>query len=404
MKKGKKFANKINKKLIENFANEVNTEMKHNRYLSDLITTQQKELSRNRNQLEKYSSNTNSQARFKEIVSDLNLNINELKKTNNNIKIITNNLKEKRNLLIETFHKNYDEKIQEISKLKESNFLYENAIKEKESILSKLNFELKNLKQFPYFKENLREKHINNFYSIEDEYFEQLEYFQDYLLRKLRAFNKTHNKIKKLENEINKIKTTGKFTIEKKIPIINKNGIKRKNSFDYNKNKNNFEKIKSKHRHTQSVFKRLDTEDLLNSDDESDDEINFIDVVTNKNKIDNKKINVPKIDLKQIEFNKKKFKQDKEKSLSRKKDFSDSSEIKSQIKIIKKKIKNLKKKIDVQYQKIIKYEQKISEFENVIKDIQNDSYLSNFNNNNIKSENKINIDIKNKMEPIIEET
>ena len=80
MKKGKKFANKINKKLIENFANEVNTEMKHNRYLSDLITTQQKELSRNRNQLEKYSSNTNSQARFKEIVSDLNLNINELKK------------------------------------------------------------------------------------------------------------------------------------------------------------------------------------------------------------------------------------------------------------------------------------------------------------------------------------
>ena len=404
MKKGKKFANKINKKLIENFANEVNTEMKHNRYLSDLITTQQKELSRNRNQLEKYSSNTNSQARFKEIVSDLNLNINELKKTNNNIKIITNNLKEKRNLLIETFHKNYDEKIQEISKLKESNFLYENAIKEKESILSKLNFELKNLKQFPYFKENLREKHINNFYSIEDEYFEQLEYYQDYLLRKLRAFNKTHNKIKILENEIKKIKTTGKFTIEKKIPIINKNGIKRKNSFDYNKNKNNFEKIKSKHRHTQSVFKRLDTEDLLNSDDESDDEINFIDVVTNKNKIDNKKINVPKIDLKQIEFNKKKFKQDKEKSLSRKKDFSDSSEIKSQIKIIKKKIKNLKKKIDVQYQKIIKYEQKISEFENVIKDIQNDSYLSNFNNNNIKSENKINIDIKNKMEPIIEET
>ena len=404
MKKGKKFANKINKKLIENFANEVNTEMKHNRYLSDLITTQQKELSRNRNQLEKYSSNTNSQARFKEIVSDLNLNINELKKTNNNIKIITNNLKEKRNLLIETFHKNYDEKIQEISKLKESNFLYENAIKEKESILSKLNFELKNLKQFPYFKENLREKHINNFYSIEDEYFEQLEYYQDYLLRKLRAFNKTHNKIKKLENEIKKIKTTGKFTIEKKIPIINKNGIKRKNSFDYNKNKNNFEKIKSKHRHTQSVFKRLDTEDLLNSDDESDDEINFIDVVNNKNKIDNKKINVPKIDLKQIEFNKKKFKQDKEKSLSRKKDFSDSSEIKSQIKIIKKKIKNLKKKIDVQYQKIIKYEQKISEFENVIKDIQNDSYLSNFNNNNIKSENKINIDIKNKMEPIIEET
>jgi hypothetical protein len=333
--------------------------MKHNRYLSDLITTQQKELSRNRNQLEKYSSNTNSQARFKEIVSDLNLNINELKKTNNNIKIITNNLKEKRNLLIETFHKNYDEKIQEISKLKESNFLYENAIKEKESIISKLNFELKNLKQFPYFKENLREKHINNFYSIEDEYFEQLEYYQDYLLRKLRAFNKTHNKIKKLENEINKIKTTGKFTIEKKIPIINKNGIKRKNSFDYNKNKNNFEKIKSKHRHTQSVFKRLDTEDLLNSDDESDDEINFIDVVTNKNKIDNKKINVPKIDLKQIEFNKKKFKQDKEKSLSRKKDFSDSSEIKSQIKIIKKKIKNLKKKIDVQYQKIIKYEKKI---------------------------------------------
>jgi len=400
MKKGKKFANKINKKLIENFANEANTEMKHNRYLSDLITTQQKELSRNRNQLEKYSSSSNSQARFKEIVSDLNLNINELKKTNNNIKIITNNLKEKQNLLIETYHKNYDEKMQEISKLKESNFLYENAIKEKESILSKLNLDLKNLKQFPYFKENLREKYIKNFYSIEDEYFEQLEYYQDYLLRKLRSYNKIHNKIKRLENEKNKIKTTGKFTIEKKIPIINKNGLKRKNSFDYNKSNKNFEKIKSKHRHTQSVFKRLDTEDLLNSDDESDEEINFIDVVCNKNKIDNKKINVPKIDLKQIEFNKKKFKQDKEKSLSRKKDFSDSSEIKNQIKLIKKKIKNLKIKIEVQYQKIFKYEQKISEFENIIKDIENDSYLSNFNKNKIN--NEINID-KNKMEPIIEE-
>ena len=400
MKKGKKIANKINKKLIENFANEVNTEMKHNRYLSDLITTQQKELSRNRNQLEKYSSTTNSEARLKAILSDLNNNINDLKKANDNIKNITKNLKEKQNLLIETFHKNYDEKFQEISKLKESNFLYENAIKEKNSILSKLNFELKTLKQFPYFKENSREKYIINFYSIEDEYFEQLEYYQDYLLRKLRAYNKTNNKIKKLEKEINIIKTTGKFTIEKKIPIIH--NFKRKNSFEFNKNKNNFEKIKSKHRHTQSVFERLDTEDILNSD--SDDEINFIDVVNNKNKIDNKKINVPKIDLKQIEFNKKKFKQqDKEKSLSRKKDFSDSSEIKNQIKLIKKKIKNLKKKNEVQTQKIIKYEQKIEEFKNIFKDIENDSFLNinNFNNNIDNQNNKEN---KTKMEPIIEET
>ena len=378
MKKGKKIANKINKKLIENFANEVNTEMKHNRYLSDLITTQQKELSRNRNQLEKYSSTTNSQARLKAILSDLNNNINDLKKANDDIKNITKNLKEKQNLLIETFHKNYDENIQEISKLKESNFLYENAIKEKNSICSRLNFELKTLKQFPYFKENLREKHIVNFYSIEDEYFEQ---------------------IKKLKKEINKIKTTGKFTIEKKIPIVH--NFKRKNSFDFNKNKNNFEKIKSKHRHTQSVFERLDTEDILNSDSD-DDEINFIDVVSNKNKIDNKKIIVPKIDLKQIEFNKKKFKQqDKEKSLSRKKDFSDSSEIRSQIKLIKKKIKNLKKKNEVQTQKIIKYEQKIEEFKSIFKDIENDSFL-NINNHNIDNQN--NKENKTKMDPIIEET
>ena len=398
MKKGKKIANKINKKLIENFANEVNTEMKHNRYLSDLITTQQKELSRNRNQLEKYSSTTNSQARLKAILSDLNNNINDLKKTNDDIKNITKNLKEKQNLLIETFHKNYDENIQEISKLKESNFLYENAIKEKNSIYSRLNFELKTLKQFPYFKENLREKYIVNFYSIEDEYFEQLEYYQDYLLRKLRAYNKTNNKIKKLEKEINKIKTTGKFTIEKKIPIVH--NFKRKNSFDFNKNKNNFEKIKSKHRHTQSVFERLDTEDILNSDSD-DDEINFIDVVSNKNKIDNKKIIVPKIDLKQIEFNKKKFKQqDKEKSLSRKKDFSDSSEIRSQIKL-KKKIKNIKKKNEVQTQKIIKYEQKIEEFKSIFKDIENDSFL-NINNHNIDNQN--NKENKTKMDPIIEET
>ena len=403
MKKGKKIANKINKKLIENFANEVNTEMKHNRYLSDLITTQQKELSRNRNQLEKYSSTTNSEARLKAILSDLNNNINDLKKANDNIKNITKNLKEKQNLLIETFHKNYDENIQEISKLKESNFLYENAIKEKNSIYSRLNFELKTLKQFPYFKENLREKYIVNFYSIEDEYFEQLEYYQDYLLRKLRAYNKTNNKIKKLEKEINIIKTTGKFTIEKKIPIVH--NFKRKNSFDFNKNKNNFEKIKSKHRHTQSVFERLDTEDILNSDSD-DDEINFIDVVSNKNKIDNKKIIVPKIDLKQIEFNKKKFKQqDKEKSLSRKKDFSDSSEIKNQIKLIKKKIKNLKKKNELQTQKIIKYEQKIEEFKNIFKDIENDSFLNinNFNNNN-NIDNQNNKENKVKMEPIIEET
>ena len=398
MKKGKKFAKVINKKLIENFANEVNTEMKHNRYLSDLITTQQKELSRNRNQLEKYSSTTNSESRLKAILSDLNNNINDLKKANDNIKNITKNLKEKQNLLIETFHKNYDENIQEISKLKESNFLYENAIKEKNSICSRLNFELKTLKQFPYFKENLREKYIVNFYSIEDEYFEQLEYYQDYLLRKLRAYNKTNNKIKKLEKEINIIKTTGKFTIEKKIPIIH--NFKRKNSFDFNKNKNNFEKIKSKHRHTQSVFERLDTEDILNSD--SDDEINFIDVVNNKNKIDNKKIIVPKIDLKQIEFNKKKFKQqDKEKSLSRKKDFSDSSEIRTQIKLIKKKIKNLKKKNQVQTQKIIKYEQKIEEFKSIFKDIENDSFL-NINNHNIDNQN--NKENKTKMDPIIEET
>ena len=245
----------------------------------------------------------------------------------------------------------------EYETLQNKNFILENVIKEKDSIIKKLNRDLNYILKYPVFRESKREIKIFNPYEIEDDLFDDLDYYQDLLLSKSKGYNKYSNKINNLKEIMNKFKKSEINNSSKNIfqtliviePYRIKDNLNKTESYDF---------------------------DELNSD--SVDNINYI-----KNK--EKKIFIPKIDLKQIEYNKRKFKpQDEEISLSRSKN-DDISLMESKIRRIKQKIKNFKRRVKMKFEKIIQYEQSIPEMKSILKNYGYD-YENELVKNGIKSE------------------
>ena len=254
----------------------------------------------------------------------------------------------------------------EYETLQNKNFILENVIKEKDSIITKLNRDLNYILKYPVFKESKREIKILNPYEIEDDLFDDLDYYQDLLLLKSKGYNKYSNKINNLKEIINKFKKS-------EINNSSRNVIQTLIVIEPYKIKENLNKTES-----------YDFDDL-NSD--SEDNVNFCDKIDNINYIKNKekKIIIPKIDLKQIEYNKRKFKpQDEEISLSRSKN-DDISLMESKIRRLKQKIKNFKRRVKMKFEKIIQYEQSIPEMKSILKNYGYD-YENELVKNGIKSE------------------
>ena len=254
----------------------------------------------------------------------------------------------------------------EYETLQNKNFILENVIKEKDSIIKKLNRDLNYILKYPVFRESKREIKIFNPYEIEDDLFDDLDYYQDLLLSKSKGYNKYSNKINNLKEIMNKFKKSEINNSSKNIfqtliviePYRIKDNLNKTESYDF---------------------------DELNSD--SEDNVNFCDKIDNINYIKNKekKIFIPKIDLKQIEYNKRKFKpQDEEISLSRSKN-DDISLMESKIRRIKQKIKNFKRRVKMKFEKIIQYEQSIPEMKSILKNYGYD-YENELVKNGIKSE------------------
>ena len=254
----------------------------------------------------------------------------------------------------------------EYETLQNKNFILENVIKEKDSIIKKLNRDLNYILKYPVFRESKREIKIFNPYEIEDDLFDDLDYYQDLLLLKSKGYNKYSNKINNLKEIMNKFKKSEINNSSKNIfqtliviePYRIKDNLNKTESYDF---------------------------DELNSD--SEDNVNFCDKIDNINYIKNKekKIFIPKIDLKQIEYNKRKFKpQDEEISLSRSKN-DDISLMESKIRRLKQKIKNFKRRVKMKFEKIIQYEQSIPEMKSILKNYGYD-YENELVKNGIKSE------------------
>ena len=254
----------------------------------------------------------------------------------------------------------------EYETLQNKNFILENVIKEKDSIIKKLNRDLNYILKYPVFRESKREIKIFNPYEIEDDLFDDLDYYQDLLLSKSKGYNKYSNKINNLKEIMNQFKKSEINNSSRNVfqtliviePYRIKDNLNKTESYDF---------------------------DELNSD--SEDNVNFCDKIDNINYIKNKekKIIIPKIDLKQIEYNKRKFKpQDEEISLSRSKN-DDISLMESKIRRLKQKIKNFKRRVKMKFEKIIQYEQSIPEMKSILKNYGYD-YENELVKNGIKSE------------------
>ena len=251
--------------------------------------------------------------------------------------------------------------------MQNTNFLLQNAIIEKDSIIEKLSNDLTNLLKYPLFREQKRDEKVNP-NEIEEDFYDDYDYYQDLLLSKSKGFNKYSNKVKILQDKIYKLKqlnTNNSRSIMNTLVSIKPFNIK--------------ETLNSSESYDEYF-------DDLNSDS---DDVNFTDNVDTINYIKNHepKIIIPKIDLKQIEYNKRKYrKDDDEISLSRSRN-DDDSLVESKIRSLKQKIKNFKRRVKYKFEKLKKYEQRIPEMKRILNNYKI-NYEDEFNKSGIKSERK----------------
>ena len=249
--------------------------------------------------------------------------------------------------------------------IKNKNFLLENALIEKDSIIEKLNNDLIHLLKYPLFREQKRDEKVNP-NDIEEELIDDFDYYQDLLLCKSKGFNKYSTKVKILQEKIsqyNQLTTNNSKNILTTLISLKPYNLK--------------ETLNSSESYE-------DYFDELNSDS---DDVNFTDNIDNRNCIKNheNKIQIPKIDLKQIEYNKRKYRNDDEEiSLSRSNN-DDDSLMESKIRSLKQKIKNLKRRVKNKFEKIQKYEQRIPEMKRILNNYKI-NYEDEFTKNGNRSE------------------
>ena len=357
--------------------------LNQNQNLNELITIKRKQISRNKENLTKFSSLNltikNGTELENQIIKEIKSNNKELLSLNKYLNEQINNLNNRYESLKELWYKNNESLVEQLNIVKDRKFIYENVLAEKEVQIRRLDTNLTEL-YFQLYKD-LEKREIlfdDQYYDYDEELSNNLNNYKDILFNKCLGFNKYKNMSRTLKKQSielkNKIKNITRYI----------NTLKNLNNnfdfIDFSNYNNNLciegeECMKENNDISDNI--RINTDDsiLLSNEAgsfETEEEIDTYDIIINslieeksKLKLD---VKIPKIDLSQINYNKRKLKfEDKEKSLSRNNEYDkDIYSIKKRK--IKKKIKLNMEKKEILIEKLINYKKKIKELkENVYK-------------------------------------
>jgi len=357
--------------------------LNQNQNLNELITIKRKQISRNKENLTKFSSLNltikNGTELENQIIKEIKSNNKELLSLNKYLNEQINNLNNRYESLKELWYKNNESLVDQLNILKDRKFIYENVLAEKEVQIRQLDTNLTEL-YFQLYKD-LEKREIlfdDQYYDYDEELSNNLNNYKDILFNKCLGFNKYKNMSKTLKKQSIELKNKIKNITRYINTLKNLN-----NNFDFidfsNYNHNlcieGEECMKENNDISDNI--RINTDDsiLLSNEAgsfETEEEIDTYDIIINslieeksKLKLD---VKIPKIDLSQINYNKRKLKfEDKEKSLSRNNEY-DKDIYSIRKRKIKKKIKLNMEKKEILIEKLINYKKKIKELkENVYK-------------------------------------
>ena len=357
--------------------------LNQNQNLNELITIKRKQISRNKENLTKFSSLNltikNGTELENQIIKEIKSNNKELLSLNKYLNEQINNLNNRYESLKGLWYKNNESLVDQLNIVKDRKFIYENVLAEKEVQIRRLDTNLTEL-YFQLYKD-LEKREIlfdDQYYDYDEELSNNLNNYKDILFNKCLGFNKYKNMSKTLKKQSielkNKIKNITRYI----------NTLKNLNNnfdfIDFSNYNNNLciegeECMKENNDISDNI--RINTDDsiLLSNEAgsfETEEEIDTYDIIINslieeksKLKLD---VKIPKIDLSQINYNKRKLKfEDKEKSLSRNNEY-DKDIYSIRKRKIKKKIKLNMEKKEILIEKLINYKKKIKELkENVYK-------------------------------------
>ena len=357
--------------------------LNQNQNLNELITIKRKQISRNKENLTKFSSLNltikNGTELENQIIKEIKSNNKELLSLNKYLNEQINNLNNRYESLKELWYKNNESLVDQLNIVKDRKFIYENVLAEKEVQIRRLDTNLTEL-YFQLYKD-LEKREIlfdDQYYDYDEELSNNLNNYKDILFNKCLGFNKYKNMSKTLKKQSIELKNKIKNITRYINTLKNLN-----NNFDFidfsNYNNNLYiegeECMKENNDISDNI--RINTDDsiLLSNEAgsfETEEEIDTYDIIINsfieeksKLKLD---VKIPKIDLSQINYNKRKLKfEDKEKSLSRNNEY-DKDIYSIRKRKIKKKIKLNMEKKEILIEKLINYKKKIKELkENVYK-------------------------------------
>jgi hypothetical protein len=379
---------KSDKKLsLSDLANITHEEIVKNKCLTQMIKLKNNQLKKSKLFLSKFSVQQNNPNKDKkQIEKELTENKQSLLELNKTLKNEIKNYQEEYKINCLILERNIEQERNILDTLKETNFLLENKIKEKECLIMRIRELLCNF--------ILKMNDIELIKDIDQEYFGSLkegekiieyvlflnnEFHHEYLLYKSMKFNKEKNKILRLnEEKKNLLKIINDYINQKpKIKTKNEAIIKEKiiNGFNNsNENNNNITNDTTENiifNMNDSLY--FDTEEQINVEfPENNFSGCYLSPTILGLNICKKKINVPPLDLKLIEYNKN-FMMDsfEEKSLSR--DFEE--DIDQKVKVIKKQIKSLMNRNKNMEIKFEKYEKKIKQMNLFIHSKQKNKYL-----------------------------
>ena len=280
--------------------------------------------------------------------------------------LLNKNLKGERNYIKLKYSKSKNEMNHTLSNLKTElnilqnrNFIFKNAIIEKESFIKKIKNDIKTLTKVPYplIKEEKREIILNN--TDSDEVFnELLDFAQIQLMIQSKSFNKYQNKYIYLMDIKN-------LLLDERRKLLNWKKMDKPKDL---------ETIYEDMNRLGGEEDSLLNESISSTMEDDYNNIQFPIAFNNKCIIDknylNNKFRIPKLSLNQIIYNKKRIKpEDAEKSLSRiivKPPTSKDIKIKK----LKENIKKLKKKIELKEIRCKEFEEKIEKMNNIIEKYQ----------------------------------
>ena len=366
--------------------------LNQNQILNELIKLKKKQISRNKENLTKFSTINkkikNKKEISNEVIKEIETNNKEFISLNNYLNKQISDLNEKYISLTNILFNDNSNLNNQLDILKDRQFILENVLKEKDSEIKRLKNYISEI-YIQFFDEiKLEIFPEEQFLDSEEEFPKILNIYKDYLLNKCISFNR----YKKINNDFKKQITE----LKTQIKSINKyiNTLKNLNTnFDCidfsNYSKNIYiegeECLKDKKDKTVNNFNNteinqnpnLNTEDSFNeiSTGIESNNLDIFDFIPNtyfeeKTKL---KLKTPlnfKLDLSQINYNKKKKNIEyKEKSLSRKNNY-DNDIYSLRIKKLKNKINLCLEKKEFYIDKINQYKQKIKEIKDNIKIIE----------------------------------